>query len=962
MNRKPLSVIRLLSRLILSSCLAIIAFHSASLHTVQASYGIWTAIQSMNYGRFGHTATLLEDGAVLIAGGTMDGNIGISTETPEPPPTPSDFSVAETAELYIPTDEASPWSLTAYLNEPRVFHTATLIAGDRVLVAGGTNASSTEGLASAEIYDPTGGPEGVPVWLPAPDMPNIHVSGTATLLADGKVLVVGGYTGSIESGTATDAVDIFDPNGGAGPTGSWSSGAHLLEARVYHTAALLPDGKVLVTGGTTGAMFGSGEILGSAEIYDPDTNTWTEAQPLLQARADHTATLLPDGQVLVAGGYNPPPDGGEGEEIPEPYLASAELYDPEANSWKSTGSLSVPRGYHTATLLDYSSQAGKVLVTGGSNSTSAVILAELFNPSTGEWADAGTIQDPYGGRVSHTTTLLPNGKVLAAGGYLGVGTNGFLADENAELYAPKIPQTIEITTHAPISAQYQSTFTVEASANSGLEVTYGSNSPDVCTNSGAEFTMTKGTGTCVVIYAQEGDDVYSPTQAVETVNAKKISQTISITQHAPDEAPYRGTFQVAASASSSLPVVFTTAKPAGICSASVDGVFTMIKGTGDCLVYYDQPGDDNYLPATQLTETVIAQRIGQTITFNPPDEGHPYGTDFTVSASSISLLEISFTADGEENCAVEETTQDEEDPSIWSATIRPTGIGECILTASQAGDGNYNAAEPVERPVTMIKGDQTIHVSVNAPVSAAYQSTFTVAAAASSGLGVIYATGSPQVCENDGGKFTMIVGMGTCIVRYNQPGNDFYNPAPQKSNVVTAEKAAQTITFGTLPDEVIFGDDDFIVSAASDSKLPVKLALGPSSTCTLMGDSIHIDHAGFCTLEATQEGNDNIAPADPVVVTVPILKKTIGITLENTVQTIGNRPLMMKATPEVSGIPVIVVYTGLGELNYGPTTSAPTGVGSYTVVATIDHPDYQGTVTGTLIINPALIFLPTVSR
>jgi N-acetylneuraminic acid mutarotase len=154
---------------------------------------------------------------------------------------------------------------------------------------------------------------------------------------------------------------------------------------------LLSNGKVLVAGGWDG-----NDYQATAELYDPDTGSWTITVSLSTARADHTATLLPNGQVLVAGGVNGAP------------LDQVELYDPTTGTWTVTDSLSTARFDHTATLLPN----GQVLVAGGADGEFSDQV-ELYDPASGTWSDA---DDLGTGHLYHTATLLLNGKVLVAGG------------------------------------------------------------------------------------------------------------------------------------------------------------------------------------------------------------------------------------------------------------------------------------------------------------------------------------------------------------------------------------------------------------------------------------------------------------------------------------------------------------------------------------------------------------------
>jgi N-acetylneuraminic acid mutarotase len=201
------------------------------------------------------------------------------------------------AELYDPA--TGKWTVTGYLNHARQSHTATLLTDGRVLVAGGKDASSTH--ASAEIYDPATGQ-----WSTTGSMTDGHMYHAATLLADGRVLVVGGYPNP-HSVYASGIVEIYDPG-----TGLWTTTNSLSHPRECHSATLLSNHKVLVTGGVNNST------LASSELYDPATGTWSTVGELIYKRDSHTATLLNDGTVLAVGG----------EAVPSHVRASAELFYP----------------------------------------------------------------------------------------------------------------------------------------------------------------------------------------------------------------------------------------------------------------------------------------------------------------------------------------------------------------------------------------------------------------------------------------------------------------------------------------------------------------------------------------------------------------------------------------------------------------------------------------------------------
>ena len=246
-------------------------------------------------------------------------------------------------------------------------------------------------IASAELYDPASG-----TWTLTGSMNNPRTGHTATLLPSGKVLVVGGdVSNEPPSFGRTSTAELYDPS-----TGTWTFAASLITQRCCHTATLLPNGRVLVAGG-----YGNTDSVKTAELYDPTTDTWSLTGNLIEARYWHTATLLQDGRVLVVRGSD---DGDLGSA-----LSSAELYDPPSGTWTATQDSGAATVMHTATLLP----DGKVLVAGGLSiphgEDLTVATSSVFDPATGRWSAVGSLGVP---RQGHTATLLPNGQVLVAGG------------------------------------------------------------------------------------------------------------------------------------------------------------------------------------------------------------------------------------------------------------------------------------------------------------------------------------------------------------------------------------------------------------------------------------------------------------------------------------------------------------------------------------------------------------------
>lgn len=234
-----------------------------------------------------------------------------------------------------------------------------------------------------------------------------NVLRAATKLGTGLiVLAVLSLTGCGGGGGSSSAPPATNTSG------NWSAAGNLITGRADYTATLLPNGKVLVTGGMNSFVAPYNPI-STVELYDPATGNWVMKASMTTVRAGHAATLLSNGKVLVSGG------AGSG------YLASTELYDPTADMWTVNGSMNATHGWHTATLLTN----GKVLVAGGAGSN--ISAAELYDPNTGFWTTTGSLTV---GRSVHTAILLPSGKVLVAGGWAFSGSSMYTA--SCELYDP----------------------------------------------------------------------------------------------------------------------------------------------------------------------------------------------------------------------------------------------------------------------------------------------------------------------------------------------------------------------------------------------------------------------------------------------------------------------------------------------------------------------------------------------
>lgn len=392
-----------------------------SAETYDTTSGTWTQIsQAMSVGRSNHTATLLPDGRVLIVGGKkadlFDPSTNTFTTTANDPVNRKSHAaillpngtvlitggyVGKLATTSAEIFDPSTNMFTVLANsmlQPRANHTMNLLPNGLVLIAGGFSGTSPHD--ECDYYNPA-----TQVFTSAPAM-NYHRSGhRAISLPDGTVVVIGGTT--LESGFLS-INEEFDPT-----AQTWTVlRKPMNEDRSNPTATLLQDGTILVAGGVTGNV-----TLQSAEVLDPVTQTFTSLPNMTAPRNQQTATLLPNGRVLIAAGSTDATT-----------LTSAEEFDPVSNTFNAVGSLSTARKSHAATLMN----TGQVLVAGGKTGTGDTKSAEIYDPATQQFR---TVSDMITGRSQQVAELLQDGRVLEA-----AGRHGGLATPNSETFDPTTEQ------------------------------------------------------------------------------------------------------------------------------------------------------------------------------------------------------------------------------------------------------------------------------------------------------------------------------------------------------------------------------------------------------------------------------------------------------------------------------------------------------------------------------------------
>lgn len=420
----------------------------SSAETYNASSGKWTLTGNLIEARESFAAVVLKSGKVLVAGG-----LGTSSV------------VLASAELYDPKTGA--WTSAGLLSVARYGHTATLLATGSVLVTGGcTTIGCSTDTAVSEIYDPA-----TNRWSTTGSLNTARYYHTAVLLKSGKVLAIGGSTG-----TPTTSCEIYDPT-----KGTWSNAASTTTARYLNTATLLADGKVLVAGGTPSRF-----PVNSAEIYDPVANTWALTGSMTTGRYSHTAALLPDGTVLVAGGIGQSISCGKActGYIP---TSKVDIFSETNGKFMAAAPMSHSLAYHSMTLL----ASGRALESSGEATTNICCVvtnaASVYTPLTLTFSASslnfGLLQIGLTSQSQAVTVTNVSGHAV---NFTSIASSGDYAQSN----------TCPVTMNAGQNCTITVTFTPTAQGTRSGAVTLKDNSPGSPTQtivlSGAGETLALG--------------------------------------------------------------------------------------------------------------------------------------------------------------------------------------------------------------------------------------------------------------------------------------------------------------------------------------------------------------------------------------------------------------------------------------------------------------------------------------
>ncbi|MCU0473288.1 MAG: gliding motility-associated C-terminal domain-containing protein, partial [Bacteroidales bacterium] len=417
--------------------------------------------------------------------------------------------------------------------------------------------------------------------------------------------------------------------------------------------------------------------------------------------------------------------------------------------------------------------------------------------------------------------------------------------------APDVPQTLTVNkadqtiTFSVLSDKIfgDPDYSLSASASSGLSVSYLSGSPLVATITGNTVHIV-GAGTTVITASQSGDANYNPAPDVpQTLTVNKADQTIAFSALS-DKTFGDPDYSLTASASSGLSVSYSSGNPL---VATITGNSVHIVAPGTAVITASQPGDANYNPAPDVLQTLTVNKADQTIAFSVLSDKTFGDPDYSLTASASSGLSVSYSS-GNPLVA-----------TITGNSVHIVAPGTAVITASQAGDANYNPAPDVPQTLTVNKADQTIAFSALSDKTYGDED-YMISAIASSGLSVNFGSSNSGVATV-AGNTVHIAGAGTTIITASQPGDAYYNPAPDVPQMLTVHKISQTIIFTDVPDSILVSDS-FTLGATTTSGLTVLFESSDNNLATISGSHVTGVSKGTVQVRAYNDGDQNYEAAE----------------------------------------------------------------------------------------------------
>ncbi len=459
-----------------------------------------------------------------------------------------------------------------------------------------------------------------------------------------------------------------------------------------------------------------------------------------------------------------------------------------------------------------------------------------------------------------------------------------------------------------------------ANSSAGLPVAFTSSTPTVCSVTGTTLALLAA-GNCTVVASQAGNSNFAAASQVPqsfVVAAQMAAQNISFpapgTQVLGTSVPV-----LVATASSGLPVAFASSTPA-VCI--VNGAAVNLLAAGTCTVAASQPGNASFAAASAVLNSFTIAPAAQTISFTAPGT-QTLGTPAAVlSATASSGLPVTLSSSTPAVCTVN------------GSALGLVAAGTCTLNASQPGNANVAAAPVVTRSFTVAPAAQSQTINFSLAATGTVGSTpVALAATASSGLAVSFASSTPAVCTVSGSALNLL-SAGTCTVVASQAGDSSFTAAVPVSRTLTVAavpQATQTLLF-ISPGSQLLGNTPAPLSAAASSGLPITFTSTTPTVCTVSGTSLTLVAAGSCTIVATQAGNGTFAPVSlSRTFTVTGASQTISFASPGP-QTLG-RPTAPLVATSSAGLPVSFSASPASVCTVSGTSLTLVAAGSCTVTA-----------------------------